>query len=244
MEKENIKKYALTAAAVLGVATYANATVQYSGVQNVFIDTGANSNIDIDGDGTSDFNFQQNHQLSGSYNTSYIMTNNLFLNPVNSNSAINSYVTLGTHTSVVARLNDTFNVTGTLPAGDTWRVNNHQILGQFHKQNIMISSTYTFSAGGFGNFLGQTGCIGVRFQIGGATHFGWVQVRGGAEADNMTIIDWAYEDQPNTAITACEVPATETEPTNVPILNPMGIAALIGLISASGIGVLRRKEDD
>jgi len=41
----------------------------------------------------------------------------------------------------------------------------------------------------------------VKFSIGAATHFGWVQFRGNADGTG-TIIDWAYEDTAGTSIKA------------------------------------------
>mgnify|MGYP006188524309 CR=1 FL=1 len=53
-----------------------------------------------------------------------------------------------------------------------------------------------------GNFLGTEGYIGVRFDISGSTHYGWVRVEMAADATSMTIKDYAYDATPNTAIAA------------------------------------------
>lgn len=56
-----------------------------------------------------------------------------------------------------------------------------------------------------GNFLGTEGYIGVRFDISGQTHYGWVRVEMNATATQMIIKDYAYDATPNTAINAGDV---------------------------------------
>jgi hypothetical protein len=51
-----------------------------------------------------------------------------------------------------------------------------------------------------GNFLDQTGFIGVRFSISSSYHYGWIQYKTNSDATVGTIIDWAYEDSPGTPI--------------------------------------------
>lgn len=53
-----------------------------------------------------------------------------------------------------------------------------------------------------GNFLGTEGYIGVRFDISGSTHYGWVRVEMASNGTSMTIKDYAYDATPNTAIAA------------------------------------------
>jgi len=59
------------------------------------------------------------------------------------------------------------------------------------------------SGSGGGNFInGEPGYLGIKFEIAGATHFGWIQYKAETDATVGTIIDWAYEDTPNKAIKA------------------------------------------
>lgn len=59
---------------------------------------------------------------------------------------------------------------------------------------------------------------GIRLDIGGSTHFGWVRIKteyvGGASTLTGTIFDWAYETTPDTAIAAGAIP----EPTSLALL--------------------------
>lgn len=61
-----------------------------------------------------------------------------------------------------------------------------------HLQGSVFGSTV-------GNFNGQTGYFGVRFQIGANTHYGWIKYQGTGDLAG-TVLSWAYEDTPNTGI--------------------------------------------
>lgn len=54
----------------------------------------------------------------------------------------------------------------------------------------------------YGAFLGiDSGYyLGVKFEIGNNTHYGWIQYKANSDATIGTIIDWAYEDVPGKAI--------------------------------------------
>jgi hypothetical protein len=68
----------------------------------------------------------------------------------------------------------------------------------------------------FYNFVGTDGYVGLKWDAGGGNiHFGWARVDV-TSADNgtATLFSYAYEDQPNTAITAGAIP----EPTSLALL--------------------------
>ena len=56
-----------------------------------------------------------------------------------------------------------------------------------------------------GAFLGQEKFLGVRFDVAGATHYGWVRIEMSADATTMTIKDYAYESNAGTAINAGDI---------------------------------------
>ncbi|MEO1496786.1 MAG: PEP-CTERM sorting domain-containing protein [Planctomycetota bacterium] len=90
------------------------------------------------------------------------------------------------------------------------------------------------SSGDFGNFpAGGTGLVGVRFNAPTGTHLGWVRV-GFEDVDGLPgvaeILEWAYEDAPNTPILAG---ATSVIP------EPAGLALLA--TGAAGVACLRRR---
>jgi hypothetical protein len=92
-----------------------------------------------------------------------------------------------------------------------------------------IAGGYTFRS--LYDFYGTTGFAGVRFNIGGQPHYAWLRLQINAAGDALTIIDWAYEDQPNTAISAGATP----EP---------GSGALVGLglLALGARGVRHRRK--
>jgi hypothetical protein len=51
-----------------------------------------------------------------------------------------------------------------------------------------------------GDFIGEEKYIGVRFFIGSERHYGWIRVSMNDHISPMTIVDWAYESTPETAI--------------------------------------------
>lgn len=67
--------------------------------------------------------------------------------------------------------------------------------------NMAVYSTYYGTGGGL--FRGKTGkYIGIRFQIDGSTHYGWVQVDVNLDATSAVVNTVAYEDTPGLGIIA------------------------------------------
>ncbi len=84
--------------------------------------------------------------------------------------------------------------------------------------------------------------IGVQFKnAGGAgpTHFGWIQVTVGVNSTSMTIIDWAWEDTPNTPILAGATGGGAAAAV-VPTLNEWGLIVLTTLLAGAAVWKLRR----
>jgi hypothetical protein len=81
------------------------------------------------------------------------------------------------------------------------------------------------------NFYGTVGIAGVRFNISGQPHYAWLRLQVAADGSSLTIVDWAYEDAPNTPISAGAVP----EP---------GSAGLVGLglLALGARGVRHRRK--
>jgi len=103
--------------------------------------------------------------------------------------------------------------------------------------HINVHSTGTSSQSlANGNFLGNRGYIGVRFEIEPKTHYGWIQFESTPNGSASTIIDWAYESVPDTPI---HIP----EPAAIPTLNEWGILILAALILAEGGRRIRKKKD-
>ncbi len=224
LDKARWAGYAAAGAAAFGAGEVADAAIVHSGVLNIDL-AGAAGNIDLDGDGVND----------------------IFLsNPVNSATTIGggSYPVAGA--GFVAQGN---NIVGTGTTATTVANSNAGIagftgaFGYPYAYNIPVGAaidgalsflpagTLAFVSyannGGSSQFAvqGQQGIIGVEFDIGGNTHYGWIRVenRTGVPTHLFTLVDFAYEDQPNTAINAGAIP----EPGSLGLL-ALGATGLLG----------------
>jgi hypothetical protein len=70
---------------------------------------------------------------------------------------------------------------------------------------------------------GDTAIFGVRFDIAGETHYGWVSITEGPT--EQTINSWGYETTPNTGIAAGVMAVPE--PTSAVMLGASGLLALV-----------------
>lgn len=95
----------------------------------------------------------------------------------------------------------------------------------------VLGSEY-FGYGVYGNFPGVgEKFVGIKFDIAGAFHFGWILVEVPGDVSSVTLKAWAYETTPGTAIAAGAVP----EPAS------LGMLAL-GAVGIMGWRQLRKKK--
>lgn len=200
--------FLFTASAAAGLGALicpppAEAAVSYSGGKNLPLGTNSPPvvhNIDLDGDGVDDFYFLFGnygfHQTYGSLQK-YYNVRSFAIQPAPQNGVVGEMSITNTGTFMVpARLPDNY----TIDNGLNWASGSDNILaGKF--QYFNNSTGYSSAAG---KFLGKQGYLGVRFQISGETHYGWIQFRADEDAKNGKIVDWAYEDQPDTLIRAAD----------------------------------------
>ena len=66
--------------------------------------------------------------------------------------------------------------------------------------NVLVSGILGTTIGDFQ--ANQSGYIGVKFDISGSTHYGWIRVMPSLDGTYCTILDYAYESTPNTGIIA------------------------------------------
>ncbi len=181
--------------AALAMAPAAEAVIQYSGLQNIEL-TPPNEfkPIDIDGDGDIDLEIYKvppfPHALV------YVM---------NGASLIKSSVS-----DFPKALSANYNIANTLNTitGDgSWAYSNNSVLG------VGIN---------IGQFPGAgNSYIGVRFINGdgsegtgttGLLHYGWVQVNVHPNSTSVAVLDWAWEDTPNTPILAGATHKRKSQP--------------------------------
>jgi hypothetical protein len=190
LEKKNLiarlAGYAASTGALMAFGANANGQV-YSGDQNILVNDPADPyELDIDGDGTTDFTLGLILQGPAypSYNSAFIEQNGTV-------SYQNSW--LGTSSGNVFNLSDGSPIDAGQSSwnnsGDDWN------LGSFY-----------FPANSpRGPFPGQGDqFLGVRFNIGTDMHYGWIRMNIPDSCNQIHILDWGYQLEPEAGILAGE----------------------------------------
>ena len=228
LEKQ-LKVYSAAAAGVLALAPSANAAIHYSGLQNLSVgSTNTPRNIDLNGDTITDFRFRYTLIVSAA--------REILMDEFSSAQDIG-------HGNAPTRLSSNYQIKGAL-------VNPSYNWGGHHVPNAT-----SYSNKYYGNFNNATGYIGVRFHIPGVCtgsdwNYGWIRYQGTTvlgSAVSGNIIDWAYEDQCNTAIAAgAGIPAPEPpKPSmSVPTLNQWGMIVFMLLLGGLAARMLQKQEKE
>ena len=213
--------FLFTASAAAGLGSMicpppAETAVQYSGMQNLAMGTQSPPKIhylDLDGDGGNDFAFAFFRQnLSFTYYTSKakIEYGSFMFGGFPGNNIIAEF---NATSSSAARLPENYNIQQTLPGSPPtrqWKPAGMEFVAvkvQYSASWYSVTnSTFATSntSDSSGNFVGKRGYLGISFQISGALHYGWIQFMTDEDMKNGRVIDWAYEDTPDTAIRAGE----------------------------------------
>jgi len=213
---KQLMKYSMAASGTLLLCTHASAIPQYSGLINTTLDNSF-LQVDMDGDGIKEFKIENGH---GGSNTGHFIIEQATISSVKNTAA--SIMKQAPRLSTGQQIG---------PA--------NSFSAKKYKLAFNISDTV-------GEFIGNTGFLGVKFKIGTNTHYGWIQIEGGDPPIYGKVIDWAYEDQPDTAILAGAKSSTEIETkiTAIPTLNEWGIIILMALILEEGLRRMRRKKEE
>ncbi|MDM8542754.1 hypothetical protein QUF90_16895 [Desulfococcaceae bacterium HSG9] len=198
--KEFTKKlmaYAATATGVMALTTGAEAGIVYSGVQNRPVSSGVSYNLDFDGGGT-EFIFTQLTANTNSYRLR-----------INGADGSDSWLeTTGNYHAANLALN--YTIQKSVAVGYA-----------FGEKRALLATSYS-GGSTYGNFIGKTGYIGVKFDCAAGTCYGWIQFTGAADVKSGIVVDWAYED------TGASIKAGNTGPVanNAPVadLNGSGTA--------------------
>jgi len=246
--------YSLAAGTTLALATPATAAIRYSGVKSQVID---NDIFQLDmqdviggkSDGNPDFSFVNVH---GNYTTTTTITTTTsgkrFVGIYDINTRYNMIAPVNTDNAFAADPGG-YNSVAFLqkwdrvgPGVTNFASNTSGALDKYYKVGFQGVNT-TNPAETFdtsykaqnGNFGGKKGYLGVRFDISGKTHYGWIQFDATLNRSPVTIVDWAYEDVPGKAIAA-----GDTGQTPIPTLNQWGMLFLASLILLEGARRLRK----
>ncbi len=152
--------------------------------------------IDFDGDGITDVTiYSYSYAYSyGGYNYSYAYTNIYGRNGSKILSQPGS-VNIGTYTYNYLGASRLAEGTSIGPSSSIW-----SDTGGYGAMNI---SAYGYNVTA-GQFLGADGFVGVQFQAGGSTHYGWVRLSVGNNGKTANISSAGFNPNPDQAINAGE----------------------------------------
>ncbi len=216
--KNTVKTGGLSAATVLAAGTGAyGAIVAITPPANVPNAAGPASNPavgviawDVTGDGTNDFGLQfRNPQSTGT--TGVVWQANLSAFTSGGTAAVLGFQ--GAFIPYGANILNGTNIGPTTPVGLSWRNQAQVTLGSIYRSGGIPTPYGGFAAGSSvpsGTISAGRGFLGIRFTVGGATRFGWLDVEvrpatSAAGSGGIFFFGGAYEDS-GAAIQAGAVP--------------------------------------
>ncbi len=187
---------AVAAGGALATAQPVAAATVYSGVKNIAIGENGTVALDLDGNGVIDFNALNTMPVAltgGEKDYSKHKAN--FITPEDGNAIAFSDGILQNFITGAPIPNDAISwlTAGSVDNDFGFNLDYGNIINDSAGLNICAQ----------GPFGGKKGFIGVKFQINYNTHYGWIRYAGIGVNNTLvsgTIVDWAYEDAPYTAI--------------------------------------------
>jgi hypothetical protein len=180
--------YSATAGIAIAGAASASAAIVYTDIPDAtyfYRDGGPQGmNVDLNLDGTADFGLL----FDGSTNTAMSLTSaNVIIQTVGNP----GFWLIDGYYNGPRALNS--NVTISLGASRAW----YQGSGTLQQFRLGGVGSQAGQAWSVGNFLGRNQkMIGLRFDISGSYHYGWVRVSVAKDARSFTVHDYAYNDMP------------------------------------------------
>lgn len=205
---KKLLQYAASATAFLAI-NQAGATVVYTDLDPDLAigGEGAEASIDINEDGTDDFTFSiYNFSGSGTYSGfSFGYVVNIALgSALNGNEFLGSIVSYSGYSGVYAPILPA----GTLVGSDDNFANGAMSMAVSASVTVLGFPYYTYVGG---NWLDtDMAFMGFRINIDKDRYYGWMRVSVSDDATMITIHDYAYQSEPNTAIFVGQT-ATEIE---------------------------------
>jgi len=218
--QKRLSAYSALAAGVLAVVPSAEAAIQYSGTQNLSVNSSTTPVVvDMNGDMSNDFQFSYLSNLYG-------VGSGLGMSALGNAGAI---LRSSSGHSDWANLSANYSIRSNINSALSWSNGFEPLAG--------VSSTF----GSF-NSNGSQGYLGVRFTSStcnnGDFHYGWIQWRTDTRATQGTIIDWAYETTCNTPILA----GAGQQAVAVPAMDRWGLIALISAIFIVAARMFKKQE--
>jgi len=200
-------------------ATSSEAAIIASGSVDQTIDTSASFGLDIDGDSANEFFFDALHSKGGAASAVGPPDPDQDSARLSSVVAGSSWLQ-GDASGAPARLAAAAPIDGT---------------GTFSSQLIDEILSSSFGPGFWQTPYPVSGFVGVRFDLAGSNHFGWIEVTANGPAD-IVLNQWAYESQSDTAILAGD---TGSGSSGVPI--PGTATLMVSAIGALALARARRR---
>jgi hypothetical protein len=176
---KRLKSYSALAGSMLAMVNIASGQIIYTDVDPDVMgtDDGAHYDLDLNNDGTVDFNFHIKSDGAGA---------------VKMSGAATSYNAIAGTYSSPYKYPSVFELDDVIDDGLTWVSGGTQ---------TMASSGYYLNP--YGNWFDQTDkYLGVRLNLSGNDHYGWVRLDVSADGHSFTVKDYAYESASATSILA------------------------------------------
>ncbi len=190
---ERLKRYTAISGSILAASTGVNAQIIYTDVNpdTTIIQTNVYA-LNLDGDANIDFNLFAYNYIASTTNYDFV-----FIAPSSGNSVIaTSNIYSGVYFPLALNLNDPIDNYAIFASPSA----SASFPGMFLQFNIVYSSSSSLPLGNWG---GQTDkYLGLKFLIGGNTHYGWARMDVAADAKSFVLKDYAYNATPNTGLLA------------------------------------------
>jgi hypothetical protein len=184
--KNNLRSYSAFAAAFIASANTAIGQIVYTDISpdSTCNADGENYNLDLNNDGTFDFQFRQIFNAAGSSSTPAY--NKVGVEAFGSNMIAGSAT--GAYIYPLA-----LNAGDSIKPSLTWNMGTNQSMGSYWG-----GPSYTY-----GNWPGVTNkFIGLKISVGGSTYYGWARLDVATQGTAFTIKDYAYMNAPDQPILA------------------------------------------
>lgn len=193
------KKLAAYSALALAGAAAANAQIVYHDVNpDVTFNTGDSLAIDIDNDATADYYIKHMFSVNSSFSYGTVGTSfnrQLFMAPLvtgNMQMGSDGWKSWNWYGSAL-NLNDPIGASGAWVCAGGVDPRSRVFFGTEFGYDVTYGGNPYTGGGIYGNFGdGNDHYMGIKFQIGANTHYGWVRVNVLADVTSMTLKDWAY----------------------------------------------------